>query len=223
MRSNDSSKRKTLEFEHIKLLIVMITEWWSSMDLLMKSLWCIAIATSLIFLIQTIMTFIGVDTDTSADFDFSADADTTVSFDGDPSTNLLTFRNFVNFFLGFSWAGILLHGKFSSEAIGLVIAIVIGIALVTAVMMLFKWLSGMQQSGTINLYKSAVGCNGKVYLTIPAERKGTGKVQISINGAVREYDAMTDADTIKTGTPIHVTEVIDAETLLVEPLESYIV
>lgn len=201
----------------------MITEWWSSLDLLMKSLWCIAIATSLIFIIQSILTFIGIDTDGSTDFDFSADADTSVSFDGDPSMNLLTFRNFINFFLGFSWAGILLHGKFSSDAVGLFIAVLVGAALVATVMMLFKWLSGMQQSGTINLYKSAVGCNGKVYLTIPGERKGAGKVQISINDSIREYDALTDADEIKTGTPIKVIEVIDAETLLVEPLESYII
>lgn len=201
----------------------MITEWWSSLDLLMKSLWCIAIATSLIFIIQSILTFIGIDTDGATDFDFSADADTSVSFDGDPSMNLLTFRNFINFFLGFSWAGILLHGKFASEAAVMFIAVLVGAALVAAVMMLFKWLSGMQQSGTINLYKSAVGCNGKVYLTIPGARKGAGKVQISINDSVREYDALTDADEIKTGTPIRVIEVIDAETLLVEPLETYIV
>lgn len=201
----------------------MITEWWSSLDLLMKSLWCIAIATSLIFIIQSILTFIGIDTDGATDFDFSADADTSVSFDGDPSMNLLTFRNFINFFLGFSWAGILLHGKFASEAAVMFIAVLVGVALVAAVMMLFKWLSGMQQSGTINLYKSAVGCNGKVYLTIPGARKGAGKVQISINDSVREYDALTDADEIKTGTPIRVIEVIDAETLLVEPLETYIV
>ena len=90
-------------------------------------------------------------------------------------------------------------------------------------MWLFKWLAGMQQSGTIDIYKSAVGCNGSVYLTIPASRSGEGKVQISINGAVREYNAMTDGDSIKNGTTIKVVEVIDNHTLLVEELNSYIV
>ena len=82
----------------------------------------------------------------------------------------------------------------------------------------------MQQSGNINVFESAVGCNGKVYLTIPGERKGTGKVQININNSVREYDALTDSeDDLKTGTSIKVTEVIDATTLLVEEINSLII
>ena len=68
-----------------------------------------------------------------------------------------------------------------------------------------------------------VGSQGKVYLTIPEARTGEGKVQISIQGAVREYNAQTDGDAIKTGTPIKVTEVINENTLLVEEINSYIV
>ena len=109
------------------------------------------------------------------------------------------------------------------KALLLVVAVAVGIALVALVMWLFKWLSSMQQSGNINVYRAAVGCQGKVYLTIPAERAGEGKVQITIQGAVREYNAVTDGDAIKTGTPIKVTEVIDTNTLLVEELNSYII
>jgi hypothetical protein len=113
--------------------------------------------------------------------------------------------------------------KVSSTGLLFVIAAVVGVGLVAIVMYLFKWLSGMQQSGTINIYKSAVGCQGTVYLTIPGERQGEGKVQITINNAVREYYAQTDGDTIKTGKPIKVTEVINEHTLLVEELVSLII
>ena len=99
----------------------------------------------------------------------------------------------------------------------------VGVALVVAVMYLFKWLSSMQQSGNINVYKSAVGCQGKCYLRIPAERGGEGKVQITIQGAVREYNAVTDGDEIKTGASVKVLEAVDANTLLVEELNSYII
>ena len=205
----------------------MITEWWTSLDLFMKILWCIAIATSLTFIIQSILTFVGIDSDTDLggdiDPDFGGGLDMHPDFDGDPSMNLFTFRNLVNFFLGFSWTAILMHGKFGSEALVLLLAFVVGVALVTVVMLMFKWLAGMQQSGNINVYKSAVGCHGKVYLTIPGERRGTGKVQITINGAVREYDAVTDCDSIPTGTQIKVAEVVDSSTLLVEPLEPLII
>lgn len=205
----------------------MMTEWWTSLDIYMTILWCIAIATSLTFVLQSILTFIGVDSggdfDTDIDTNFDSALDSHPTFDGDSSMNLFTFRNLINFFLGFSWTAILLHGKFASEALALTLAVLVGAGLVLAVMYMFKWLSGMQQSGNINVYKSAVGCQGKVYLTVPEERKGTGKVQISINESVREYDAVTDGDSIRTGTPVKVIEVIDPNTLLVEPLESLII
>ena len=195
-----------------------MTEWWTSLDLFMKILWCIAIASSLIFIVETILTFIGADVEMDTDTEFDiADG----SFEGDPSMNLYTFRNLVNFLLGMSWTAILLNNQIASKALLMLIAFAVGALLVTAVMYMFRWLSKMQQSGNINVYKSAVGCYGKVYLTIPAERKGSGKVQININESVREYDALTDSETdLKTGTAIKVVEVIDASTLLVEEMNT---
>lgn len=198
-----------------------MTEWWTSLDLFMKILWCIAIASSLIFIIETILTFIGADVEMDMDTDFDMPDG---GFEGDPSMNLYTFRNLVNFLLGMSWTAILLNEQIASKALLMVIAFAVGAVLVFAVMMMFKGLSKMQQSGNINVFESAVGCNGKVYLTIPAERKGTGKVQININNSVREYDALTDSEEdLKTGTSIKVTEVLDASTLIVEEINSLII
>lgn len=197
----------------------MIAEWWSALDLFMKILWGIAIATSLIFLVETILTFIGIDHEMDTDFDM-ADG----SFEADASMNLYTFRNLVNFLLGMSWTAILLKSSITSTVLLMVIAVIAGGLLVFAVMWMFRWLSQMQQSGNIDVFKLAVGCQGKVYLTIPAARSGAGKVQITINESVREYDAVTDSDTpIKTGTPVRVVEALDASTLLVEEMESLII
>ena len=203
----------------------MITSWWVSLSVAMKILWGVTLAASLIFIIQSIMTFIGadageggIDTDVDTGFDSEA-ADAAV----EGGTNLYTFRNFVNFCLGFGWSAILLQEKITSIPLLIIVSAVIGAGLVAAVMYLFKWLSGMQQSGNINLYKAAVGCSGSVYLTIPGQRQGDGKVQISINNSVREYNAVTDGDTLKTGTQIRVVEVLSPETVLVEPLESIII
>ena len=198
-----------------------MTEWWTTLDLFMKILWCIAIASSLIFIVETVLTFIGADVDFDADADFDMPDGT---FEGDPSMNLYTFRNLVNFLLGMSWTAILLKDQIASKALLMVIAFVAGAILVAAVMLMFKWLSKMQQSGNIDVMKDAEGCNGKVYLTIPAERAGTGKVQITINGAVREYDAVTDSEQdLKTGKAIKVVEAIDNSTLLVEELDSLLI
>lgn len=196
----------------------MIT-WWTSLSTAMQVLWAITLSASLIFVIQTVMTFLGLG-DHDADFDLDTSDG---SFDADPSMNLLTFRNLVNFCLGFGWTAVLMHEKIQSNALLIIVSVIVGILLVTVVMWIFKWLSGMQQTGNIDVHKSAVGCEGKVYLTIPCERKGEGKVQITINNAVREYDAVTDGETIPTGKAIKVTEVINDYTLLVEELTPTII
>ena len=135
--------------------------------------------------------------------------------------NLLTFRNFINFLLGFGWSAVLLTNI--PWGWRMVISVAIGCGLVALVMYLFKWLSHMQQSGNINVYRSAAGCTGTTYLTIPGARAGEGKVQITIGGAVREYGAVTDGDTLPTGTRIRVVEVVDPNTLLVEEVNTLIV
>ena len=202
----------------------MIATWWAELSPVMKLLWGVTLTATLIFIIQTVMTFLGADAD-GADFDVDVDT----SMDGadlsniEGGSNLYTFRNLVNFFLGFGWSAILLQSSVNSTALLIFLSVLVGVGLVVAVMYLFKWLSTMQQSGNINVYKSAVGCQGKCYLVIPGERAGEGKVQITIQGAVREYNAVTDGDTIKTGTPIKVVEAINANTLLVEELNSYII
>lgn len=202
----------------------MIATWWAGLSLMMKILWTVTLVASVLFVIQSILTFIGAD----ADADFDTDIDTGMD-GGDLSnieggSNLYTFRNFVNFCLGFGWSAILLQDSIPSTAPLILVSALIGVALVAAVMYLFKWLSSMQQSGNINVQKQAAGCEGKVYLPIPAARGGAGKVQITIAGSVREYDALTESEeALKTGTPIRVVDALDANTVLVEEINSYTV
>ena len=215
-------------------------EWWNSLEPAMKALWAVTLSASLVFVIQTVMTFLGAAGD--SDFDINTDADASAPGDladgwvyvgGGPDAaetshlgsgmNLLTFRNFINFLIGFGWTAILLEKSIPATGLRMLIAIVVGLILVVLVMLLFKWLTDMQQSGNINVYKSAVGCEGTVYLTIPGERAGEGKIQITISNAVREYAAVTDGPTLKTGARIRVVEVVSANTLLVEEINSVII
>lgn len=197
-------------------------EWWSTLSTVMKILWGVTLSASVIFVIQSILTFVGADADFNTDFD--ADISAIDGTDGDSGMGLLTFRNFVNFFLGFGWTAILLHDQIESNVVLMIVAVVIGVGLVAVVMLLFKWISGMQQSGNIDIHRSAEGCAGKVYLSIPANRRGKGKVQITINNSVREYEAVTDSDeTLKTGDDITVIEAVSDDTVLVEKAGALIV
>lgn len=197
--------------------------WWTSLSVMMKVLWGISLASSLIFVTQTILTFVGAGTDINTDFDMDAGGADIDMSDGHSGMGLLTFRNFINFLIGFGWSAILLHSEVTSTSVLIIISTLVGIALVAIVVFLFKWVSSMQQSGNIDVFTSAVNCVGKVYLKIPANRQGEGKVQISINNAIREYNAVTDGDQLPTGKDIRVVEVISDNTLLVEEVNSLII
>ena len=202
----------------------MISTWWAGLSLVMKILWGVTLVASLIFIIQSVLTFVGADTDAGFDTDVDTSMDGGDLSNIEGGSNLYTFRNFVNFLLGFGWSAILLQDSIGSWPLLILVSVVIGVALVAAVMYMFKWLASMQQSGNIDLAKSAAGREGTVYLTIPAARAGTGKVQISINNAIREYDAVYEgSQALKTGTPIRVVDVLDSNTVIVEDINSYTV
>jgi membrane protein implicated in regulation of membrane protease activity len=202
----------------------MIASWWAGLSLVMKILWGVTLTASLIFIIQSILTFIGADADSNFDVDVDTSMDGSDLSNIDGGSNLYTFRNFINFLLGFGWSAILLQESITSVPVLIIVSVIIGVALVAAVMYLFKWLAGMQQSGNIDVEKVAKGCEGTVYLTIPAAQGGEGKVQISISGAVREYNAVTDnEEDLKTGVAIRVVDVVNSHTVLVEPNNSYTV
>ncbi len=186
-------------------------EWWNALGLFMQSVWCITLFASLVFVIQTIMTFVGMDVDGGMDVDLDVDS----SGDGDGPFQLFTFRNFINFLLGFGWSIISFQGAIENQFLLILLAAVIGVLLVMVVMAIFRFMSKMEQSGTIQM-ANAVGCKGNVYLKIPAEKRGEGKVQISVQGAIREFDAITLGEELETGAPIKVVEVVNDSTLLVE-------
>ena len=188
--------------------------WWGSLDPFMQTLWGIAIVASAVFIIQSIMTFVGMDSETNFDGDFDGDMSADGAGESTPF-QLFTFRNLINFMLGFSWTAIALRASTESTSLMLVGGVVVGVLLVCAVMYLFKWMSGMQQSGTIES-EALVGCKGSVYLTIPAGRTGEGKVQITVRSAIREYNAMTDGDRLPNEAPIRVVAVLNGHTVLVE-------
>ena len=163
-----------------------MAEWWATLSVAMKVLWGVTLAASLIFIIQSVLTFIGADADStgldgggfdSADMGGGMDAadgsDATVS----GGSNLYTFRNLINFLLGFGWSVILLRDSIKPTAVLIFVAALVGLGLVAAVMYMFRLLSKMQPEG----------------------------------------------DTIPTGTPIKVVEVINESTLLVETLASEII
>jgi hypothetical protein len=86
----------------------------------------------------------------------------------------------------------------------------------TAMASLFYYLTKLDSDGSLKM-KNAINSVGEVYLTIGGDRSRTGKVQVNIQGGIRDLDAITDEkEDLKQGEIIIVTNVTDNGILIVD-------
>ena len=191
-------------------------EFFSSLEPLQKLFWAIAGVATLIFLIQTILTFIGLGTDTDIDAG-PADVDVAGDVSGDGGLHgVFSFRNLVNFLLGYGWTGVLLYSEIQKEWMLHLVAIIIGLLFVVAFVLMFRAVMKLSHDGSFKMSES-VGLRAYVYLRIPASRQGRGIVQVSVKGSVHEIDAVTaSSEPIPTGSYVTIREVLGEDLLLVE-------
>ena len=189
-------------------------ELFNSLEPLQKYFWIIACCASLIFIIQTIMTFVGLGTDADVDAGPMDGAVDTVE-DGELS-GVFSFRNLINFLLGYGWAGALLFGSIDKRWLLQIIAIGVGLLFVLAFVFMFRQVMKLSHDGSFQM-KEAVGLKADVYLRIPAARSGRGKVQVSVKGSIHEIDAVTDSkEEIPTGGQVKIVDALGNDLLLVE-------
>lgn len=172
----------------------------------------VAIPASLILVIQTVMTIFGLSGEVDADFDADGDVDIT----GASHMTIFSVRNIVAFFTFFGWSGLWLISKNIPVVLTLFFSIVIGLIFVMISMSMFLLISKMQSNGTLN-FDNALDHVGEVYIPIPPNRQGVGKVMIAVQGSLKELEAITDeATVIKTGSKIKVVAIFGTNQLLVE-------
>jgi len=93
---------------------------------------------------------------------------------------------------------------------GLGIAAMIGTAMIT------RWMLTLEDDGSVSI-DGAVGSTGTVYLAIPGERKGAGKVLLTLQNRTVEYQAVTSRGALPTGASILVVDVVGPDTVDVVP------
>ncbi|HJN07954.1 MAG TPA: NfeD family protein [Pirellulaceae bacterium] len=100
----------------------------------------------------------------------------------------------------------------------LLIAVVCGGSALVIVHWLMRTLFQLGQSGTLQI-SNTLGKTATVYIPIPGDNAGTGKVQVKVQDRLAEFAATTSAgDKLITGAKVVVVDVIDGSTLKVEPL-----
>lgn len=197
---------------------MFIIEWWQSLGLASQIFYCVAIPATLVLVVQTIMMFIGFGNDGDAGDSDVSEADVpddmpdgvfgedSVSdvpdISGLDGLRIFTVRGIIAFFVVFGWVGVAMLEVPVSLAITIPVASVAGFAMMVTLAFLFKWVMKLRSNGNAD-NRNAIGTSGKVYLTVPAARSGSGKVQVMLQGSLVERDAVTDeTEEIPTGTEI---------------------
>lgn len=179
---------------------------------LLRTFWYISIPVSLIFIVQTILTFTGADASDGIGADFDGDLN-----GGDAPFQLFSFRNLINFLLGFGWSGVSFYNLIPSKLLLIIVAVVVGCAFVLLFFVIIRQLMRLAEDDTFKLDKT-LNKTAEVYLTIPGKKDGTGKVLLSVGGAMHELDAMTEADTISSGKMVKVIRIENNQILIVEKI-----
>lgn len=183
-----------------------LTDWFYQLSSPEQVFWAIALVATFIFFIILITTFMGGDTDVDTDFD------------GGMGSHFFTFKNGVAFFAIFGWVGISCLHNGLGLLTSVIISVICGLIMMAIMAFIFYYISGMSESGTMD-YKNAINATGEVYLEVGKNRSRMGKVQINVQGSLRELEALTDADEdIKRGTLVLVESVTENGVLIIKPL-----
>ncbi|MEM9919372.1 MAG: hypothetical protein AAF990_14815 [Bacteroidota bacterium] len=202
--------------------LLFLGQWWSGLEGAQQVFWGIAIIFSVLFVIQFVLSLVGLDFDGDADMDFNTDSPgDSGGYSMDADFTILSVRSIIAFFTFFGWTGVLFLKNGGSTLVALIAASVAGLAAMFIVGYMMYLFSKLTQDGSIDI-REALYNKGEVYLTIPANKKGYGKIHLKVSGSLQELDAVTSGDAIPTGTSIRVVEVLDDNLLLVEQAKDFL-
>ena len=200
--------------------------WWDSLNTITQFFYVVAIPATLILVIQTILTLIGIAggendmmPDEGGSFGDGIDPDGDGVPDFTADFRMFSVRGMVAFFSVFGWVGVILSQS-SHWIITFITAIGSGFAAMLIIAYLFYGISRLQASGNID-YSRAAGKTATVYLRIPPNRGGNGKIHLILSDSLVEMNAMTDRnEQIRSGDFVRVESVMDGNIALVKPEEA---
>ncbi|MEM6799359.1 MAG: hypothetical protein AAF589_07575 [Planctomycetota bacterium] len=167
--------------------------------------------------------FEGADGDVGGGFDF----DDAGGVDGDGGTDssgfwlfeMISLKTLTAALAFFGLGGWFCLASGTSTMVALIVAILAGYGAMYSVYWTFKQVFKLETSGNLDV-RNAIGMPAKVYIPIPADRGGSGKVQMKLQDRIVEYQAVTkEREPLKTGEQVLVVELVSNNTLLVERVQ----
>ncbi len=205
------------------------TTWFDGLTLLQQIFACVALPATVVLAIQTVLLILGlgfgdgdadgVDCDCGdPDCDIDGDIDASdYGVDDAAGIRIFTVRGLVAMFAVGGWMGIAAVDLGAANWLATLIAVLSGVAALVLIAYVIKLLLRLQESGNLEA-KNAIAHTAQVYITIPAARRGTGKVMLTLQERLVEMDAVTDyGESIKTDCMVQVVSVVD-NVLVVRPI-----
>ena len=183
-----------------------------------------------VFILQFILTVIGVGADgldlgdgVPGDVDIPGDAGDLLGHAGDHGSTwmfgVISFRTIVAALTFFGLAGMASRASQLSAPITLLAAVAAGAVAMYSVHFVMRFLYRQGQDDTVRISRT-VGERGTVYIPIPPNNSGLGKIQLRTQGRIMEYAAKTPAPKkLSTGTTVEVVSVLTPRTVEVEPVD----
>lgn len=195
--------------------------WWTNLSDFQQIIFIVAGSATLILVVFLILLLFGLgdesfDGSDIDDFDFDPYNDEPISaFSG---LRILSLRGALTFLSIGGWVAFIIEpslGKLWALVIGAFSGSIASVILALA----FKLSMRLESVGNIE-YKNAIGKTAKVYLRIPKEKSGIGKVNLVLQERLVEVDAMTDEiDDLLVNSMVEVVGLVDERTLLVKSIK----
>ncbi len=189
-----------------------------------------AVLGGVVLVFQIGLTLLGADADSGGvdvadDFSSAGDVELHTGHDGgdmhdsDATTDVrvISVRTLVAGVTFFGLGGLGAQSTGADPLVVWVVALAAGAAAVYSIYWMFSMLYSLKSDGTVRI-TNAIGRHGTVYLRIPGNDAGMGKIQITLQSRTAEYLAMTAGETLPTGSKIVVVDILTPTTVRVEPI-----
>ena len=192
--------------------------WWNELLLIQQIFALIAIPSTFLIVLQTVLMLIGIGGDNAADADSDLDVDDIEI--PDDGLAIFTVRGVTSMLCITGWVAVALLETSLPQGVSIAIAILCGVATLIGMAYLMRAVYRLQSSGNIDV-ENCIGKIGEVYIPIPSSGNGAGKVTLTVQEKFSEFSAITTSDDqLKTGPFVRVVAVGPSGVLVVEPLDA---
>lgn len=191
-------------------IIDFALNWWDSLNLAKQIYYGIGLLSGLLALILAVLSFVGIE---------GHDAfDAVDDFGHDGGGGIFSVKPLTGFFLGFGWVGGIALDAGLTFPMATLAALAAGAALMSVIIVMVRFMMSLRTDGTMRI-NDAVGVVGTVYITLPPDRADGGQITLTLGGRRETLAAFQTGDQpLPSGARVRVVEIIDARSVLVEPI-----